>query len=541
MILSLITAVVLRPPSGNFADLLDVGLLLAGGTKAEKMIGAVSAAYVNERCPPTGDERVTARVQGLFNRLLNAPGVRRNGLDYSVTVLSSMQLNAFSVPGGHIFLFDGLMYAGRETDDELIAVMAHELGHANALHGYKQLRDGLILKAGANLLGTRSKDLGAIASTIVDFVNAKHSRQDELEADRLSFAYAVAAGADPSAPLAQMRRLETLETERPDWVTSQLATHPPAVERSANLKGLYFEQLYGSTALVAGDHLKVGTLKTFEPSSDPNADWVKDYQASTGRKVYHLTNYFAVGECTWLAQAIREEELPRGKAGSNNAAHWLEHCQSAGYAIGHDPKPGAIAVWNEKVGGGAGHVATVTDVLGQNFIGVWDANWSVDLDHKVRYRVIDVSKEKNLIGFIYWPHNQTEPPPNDPDPEPTPASSFTFLTDEYYLGASQGKAQTIWSHRFALTPAEVGQAGTAHVELELKAVPRKDPIISLNGHVIARIVAEVPEWKTYRTESFSTKILRPGQNLIDAETVILSLAANYDQCWIRNIRLVFDR
>lgn len=131
---------------------------------------------------------------------------------------------------------------------------------------------------------------------------------------------------------------------------------------------------------------------------------LKKFQEVTGRPVYHLgkDNPYEVkglkGECTWFVYAVRKDELPT--PGKGNAFKWFKICQEAGYEVGSEPKVGSIAVWNENVAGGYGHVAFVIQVNPDGSFEVWDSNWSPNLDHKIRHRKI--TDRKNLTGFIYW-------------------------------------------------------------------------------------------------------------------------------------------
>jgi hypothetical protein len=162
-----------------------------------------------------------------------------------------------------------------------------------------------------------------------------------------------------------------------------------------------------------GQDIKPGTVLEYE-WSDP--EWQVDYLITTGAKIHDLDNYFSrpngkgKGQCTWLVQSLRPDEFPRGPGGTNNAHSWFDRFKAAGYATGQTPRDFSIPVWNSQVGGGAGHVALVIKSYDPDLIGVLDANWSPRLDGKVRYRILNWRTEKNLVGFIYWPDGQLDPP-----------------------------------------------------------------------------------------------------------------------------------
>jgi predicted Zn-dependent protease len=171
---------------------------------------------------------------------LLARTVERKTFKYTFTLLNSKIVNAFALPGGYIYISRGLM-ALAENEAELAGVLAHELGHINALHHGRREGQGLlanILLAGVGIAGGRAAaDLGSL---VVGGALRSYSREHELESDSLALRYMSRAGYDPEAMvyfLRKMRASSRLQARRqgksPDKVDefNYLATHPAPAER----------------------------------------------------------------------------------------------------------------------------------------------------------------------------------------------------------------------------------------------------------------------------------------------------------------------
>jgi len=181
---------------------------------------------------------VTAYVNSVGQLL--ARTVERRNFKYKFTVLNSGIVNAFALPGGYIYISRGLM-ALAEDEAEMAAVLAHELGHVNALHHARrqgqQVLAGVLLTGVGIAAGREAADLGNI---VASGVLSSWSREHELESDLLGLRYLARAGYDPKAVpdfLAKMRSDARLEAKRqgqsPDAVDqfNYLGTHPAPIER----------------------------------------------------------------------------------------------------------------------------------------------------------------------------------------------------------------------------------------------------------------------------------------------------------------------
>lgn len=148
------------------------------------------------------DPKLQQYVQKIVNELGSVS--HRPNLEYPVVVLDSPEVNAFAIPGGHVYIFRGLLtYFNSEA--ELAGVMAHEIGHITARHSVERLSTGQALDVGAmlgSLLlfgndGDQAKQSYEVISKLSVLGQLSYSRENEMEADRLAIDYTYRAGYSP--------------------------------------------------------------------------------------------------------------------------------------------------------------------------------------------------------------------------------------------------------------------------------------------------------------------------------------------------------
>jgi len=172
------------------------------------------------------------RLQTIGQRLAQVSD--RQDYEYHFYLIGEEQMNAFTTPGGHIYVYAGLLDK-LETDDQVASVIAHEIGHCAARHTIKKFQASM----GYNLIGNlilRAIDSGSArqiaalsSSAIMSVVFSSYSRKDEYEADRLGVKYTYLAGYDPQAVA---ESLEILQREsKGSSMPLILKSHPHLKDR----------------------------------------------------------------------------------------------------------------------------------------------------------------------------------------------------------------------------------------------------------------------------------------------------------------------
>ncbi|MGE0351604.1 MAG: M48 family metalloprotease [Gemmatimonadales bacterium] len=164
----------------------------------------------------------------------------RPDLPWTFTVVDDPAINAFALPGGFIFVTRGIM-THFNSEGELAAVLGHEIGHVTARHSVRQISRAQVAQLGLGIGMILSEDIakfGGLASQGLGLVFLKFSRDDESQADRLGFKYALQAGYDVRAMADVFQMLERVSAQAgsqgklPEW----LSTHPDPENRFARTR-----------------------------------------------------------------------------------------------------------------------------------------------------------------------------------------------------------------------------------------------------------------------------------------------------------------
>jgi predicted Zn-dependent protease len=183
------------------------------------------------------DPELTAYVQGIGKRLGAVSD--RPELPYEFVVINDSTPNAWAMPGGKIAFNRGLLYE-LNSEAELAAVMGHEIVHAAARHGAKNMERGIFMQ-GAMIavgIGTANTDyanLAVGASQLgAQLIGSKYGRDAETESDLYGMQYMKKAGYDPTAAVTLQETFVRLSANKEsNWLTGLFASHPPSPERVA--------------------------------------------------------------------------------------------------------------------------------------------------------------------------------------------------------------------------------------------------------------------------------------------------------------------
>ncbi len=199
LVLSGLASCAVNPATGS------ANLVLMGESR-EKEIGAEEHEKVIASQPVYQDEELLAYVTEVGNKI--AAVSHRPDLEYTFTILDSPAINAMALPGGYVYVNRGLLtYMNSEA--ELAAVIAHEIGHITARHAVQQQARGAVANAAARVggivtavatgSGYAGSQISQVASIWAQTGLSGFGREMELEADSLGAEYLLNAGYDPSA------------------------------------------------------------------------------------------------------------------------------------------------------------------------------------------------------------------------------------------------------------------------------------------------------------------------------------------------------
>ncbi len=197
----------------------------------EMALGRQLALEVEKQAKLFDDPLVTEYVNRLGQNI-----VRHSDVTFPVTikVIESDQPNAFTLPGGHVFVDTGLIHLS-ETEAELAAAIAHEIGHVAARHATRQATQSTIANVASIPMIVLGGPIGFAvrnaANVAIPMTFLKFSRAFETEADMLGLQYMYDAGYDPSASVDIFERLESMEKKKPGTVAQLFNTHPMTSDR----------------------------------------------------------------------------------------------------------------------------------------------------------------------------------------------------------------------------------------------------------------------------------------------------------------------
>jgi predicted Zn-dependent protease len=186
---------------------------------------------------------------GALNQYVAGVGARMAGkthrpdMPYAFNAVNANYVNAYAFPGGSIACTRGIMLE-LESEDQLAALLGHELGHVNARHFAESQAKGTLVDlavAGVSIAAaSKNAEYGQIAQMIGGLgggaLLAKYSRDNEREADALGVEYMNRAGYNPDGMTDLMAMLNAQSKSKPNALELMFATHPMSSERIENTR-----------------------------------------------------------------------------------------------------------------------------------------------------------------------------------------------------------------------------------------------------------------------------------------------------------------
>lgn len=208
----------------------------------EALTGLGEAAWQDalSQMPRVADAAMQARLARIGERVAAASNLEVAAWEF--VVFDRPEVNAFVLPGGKVGFFRGLLDTA-QSDDEIAAVVGHEVAHVAARHSAERLSQQMALELGVSLASAAlAEEYGQNADVIAGALGAgalyglilPYSRMQELEADTLGVDLMRRADFDPGGALSFWRRMAADGERAVEW----LSTHPADARRLESLAAL---------------------------------------------------------------------------------------------------------------------------------------------------------------------------------------------------------------------------------------------------------------------------------------------------------------
>ena len=162
-----------------------------------------------------------------------------DGLDINYKVYWVSDINAFATYDGSVRVFAGLM--DLMTDDEILGVIGHEIGHVKLGHTKKAYKQALITSALADYAGSTNGSMATLSNSQVgeiatQLTSAQFSQNQESGSDDYAYKFMVALGKDPAALASAFKKLGSLSDTKATTAQKLMSSHPDSAKRAKKVE-----------------------------------------------------------------------------------------------------------------------------------------------------------------------------------------------------------------------------------------------------------------------------------------------------------------
>ena len=243
MISKTLMAVALLAMTGPACAQFNLKKAIGGAAKAVQAFTLTDeqmAAYVKESVDWMDknnpvlpeDNPYTQRLRKLTEGITDADGIPLNFKVYDV-----IDINAFACPDGSVRVFSSLMDI--MSDDELLGIIGHEIGHVTRRHSKNQFKQQLLTGAAKDAVGAASSKAAALTDSQLGalgegLIGAKYSQKQENEADDAGYDFLVANGKNPWGMVMAFEKFQKMEGDsgsKTSYVQKMFSSHPETAKR----------------------------------------------------------------------------------------------------------------------------------------------------------------------------------------------------------------------------------------------------------------------------------------------------------------------
>ncbi len=193
----------------------------------EKLLYTVRTAF-----PLLDDPDLVQYLSSLGQEVLEVAGLQY--FDYHFFIIKDDEFNAFAAPSGLVFFYSGLI-GSMKSEDELVSVLAHEIGHVAKRHLAGQVEKGKIIGAASIAVALAALALGGGEATqalltgsmaVSQSANLHYSRKHEEEADLMAYGWMKKMQRNPEGQKTMLDTMRRVSRYRSDKLPQYLLTHP---------------------------------------------------------------------------------------------------------------------------------------------------------------------------------------------------------------------------------------------------------------------------------------------------------------------------
>ena len=182
-------------------------------TEQENALGREYASEIDTEAKFVMDGKTNRRVLDVAAPIFAQAQKEAPDVSFRIRVIDSPEVNAFSIPGGYVYIYQGLLNKIGPDDDALACIIGHESAHVVRRHVVKSISDsenkGFLVDL-ATLL-SRSYAVGNVGGALFELDQLHYSREAEFEADRWGERFAYNAGYDPTGMVRTFQTFEKME------------------------------------------------------------------------------------------------------------------------------------------------------------------------------------------------------------------------------------------------------------------------------------------------------------------------------------------
>ena len=312
-------------------------------------IGRQSAVEAERQLPLLRDRNVDRYLNKIISKLAaKAPGAR---YPYAIKAVNAAEINAFSLPGGPMYVNRGLVEAAR-SEAELAGVLAHEMSHVALRHGTHQASKAYLGQAGLGILGgllgkngnNTAQIVNAVGGLGLNAVFLKFSRDAEYQADQLGAEIMAGAGYNPVAMASFFELLRGEQGRDPGKVERFFSSHPPPADREARIREQAGSlRLAGARDVGGFDRIRAD-LRRLSPASPQRAAQLSDEPRNQDSRSQDRGEYDV--RVDQPSSRFQRFEQRNGYFTIEHPDNWRAYASNSGYAVSMAPDGGVVDTAN---------------------------------------------------------------------------------------------------------------------------------------------------------------------------------------------------